>query len=444
MHPVTAPRPDAALSAARTLDLECEGLQALRASLDQDLKQPFRAAVAMLAAARGRVIVTGIGKSGHVGQKIAATFASTGTPAFFVHPSEASHGDLGMITRDDAIVAISWSGESVELGNILTYSRRFKVPLIAITSRANSALAKQSDVVLELPRAKEACPHGLAPTTSTTMQLAHRRLPGDRACWRPRASPRTTSGCSTRAARSARSLKFVADMMHTGDRLPLVREGKAMTEALVTMTQKTLGLPRRRRCQGRLVGMITDGDLRRHMGPDLLTARVQDIMTRKPKTLAPGMLASAALELINSLAHHALFVVEKGKPVGIVHVHDLLRAGRGLTLQMPSRIPGPRRGHCLRPFVLGGCNCLSRCSRLGSVGLDDRLRLGLRLRCRLVDVGSKAMFRKPKVQLRLLAGLSGNGRVGHGLAVPQMGLVVSADRQRPECRADAYEQQRQQ
>ena len=162
----------AAQSAVRTLDLECEGLQALRATLDQQLKEPFRAAVATLAAARGRVIVTGIGKSGHIGQKLAATFASTGTPAFFVHPSEASHGDLGMITREDVIVAISWSGESAELGNILTYSRRFKVPLIAITSRADSALAKQSDVVLELPRAKEACPHGLAPTTSTTMQLA--------------------------------------------------------------------------------------------------------------------------------------------------------------------------------------------------------------------------------------------------------------------------------
>ena len=159
-------------SAARTLDLECEGLQALRAALDQELGEAFRAAVARLAAAKGRVIVTGIGKSGLVGQKVAATFASTGTPAFFVHPSEASHGDLGMITRDDAIVALSWNGEAVELRNIVTYSRRFRVPLIAITSRSGSTLAKQSDVVLELPRAKEACPHGLAPTTSTTMQVA--------------------------------------------------------------------------------------------------------------------------------------------------------------------------------------------------------------------------------------------------------------------------------
>jgi arabinose-5-phosphate isomerase len=326
VHPATAPRPDAVLSAARTLDLESEGLQALRANLDQDLKQPFRTAVAMLAAAKGRVIVTGIGKSGHVGQKIAATFASTGTPAFFVHASEASHGDLGMITRDDAIVAISWSGESVELGNILTYSRRFKVPLIAITSRTDSALGKQSDVVLELPRAKEACPHGLAPTTSTTMQLAI----GDCLAIALLEAKGFTAhdfrvfhpGGSLGA-----NLKFVTDVMHSGDRLPLVPEGEVMSDALVIMTQKTLGCLGVIDAKGRLVGMITDGDLRRHMGPELLKARVQDIMTRKPNTLAPDVLASAALERINSLKRTQMFVVERGKPIGVVHVHDLLRAG---------------------------------------------------------------------------------------------------------------------
>ena len=283
-------------------------------------------AVAMLAAAKGRVIVTGIGKSGHVGQKIAATFASTGTPAFFVHAGEASHGDLGMITRDDAIVAISWSGESVELGNILTYSRRFKVPLIAITSRTDSALAKQSDVVLELPRAKEACPHGLAPTTSTTMQLAI----GDCLAIALLEAKGFTAhdfkvfhpGGSLGA-----NLKFVTDMMHSGDRLPLVPEGKVMSEALVIMTQKSFGCLGVIDAKGRLVGMITDGDLRRHMGPELLKARVQDIMTKKPNTLAPDMLASAALEQINSLKRTQMFVVERGKPVGVVHVHDLLRAG---------------------------------------------------------------------------------------------------------------------
>jgi arabinose-5-phosphate isomerase len=326
VHAGTAACPDAAQSAARTLDLEREGLQALRTTLDQELREPFRVAVATLAAAKGRVIVTGIGKSGHVGQKIAATFASTGTPAFFVHASEASHGDLGMITPQDAIVAISWSGESVELGNILTYSRRFKVPLIAITSRADSALAKQSDVVLELPRAKEACPHGLAPTTSTTMQLAI----GDCLAIALLEAKGFTAhdfkvfhpGGSLGA-----NLKFVADVMHSGDQLPLVTEGKIMSEAIVIMTQKSFGCLGVVDGKGRFVGMITDGDLRRHMGPELLKARVQDIMTKKPNTLSPDMLASAALEQINSLKRTQMFVVERGKPVGVVHVHDLLRAG---------------------------------------------------------------------------------------------------------------------
>jgi arabinose-5-phosphate isomerase len=316
----------AADSAVRTLELECDGLQALRATLDQNLKGPFQTAVTTLAAARGRVIVTGIGKSGHIGQKVAATFASTGTPAFFVHPSEASHGDLGMITRDDVIVAISWSGESAELGNILTYSRRFKVPTIAITSRAESALAKQSDVVLELPRAKEACPHGLAPTTSTTMQLAM----GD--CLA--IALLETKGFTAHdfsvfhpGGSLGASLKFVNDVMHSGEQLPLVSEDRIMSEALVTMTQKSFGCLGVVDGKGRLAGMITDGDLRRHMGPGLLQARVRDIMTKKPNTLSPDMLASAALQQINSLKRTQMFVVEKGKPVGIVHVHDLLRAG---------------------------------------------------------------------------------------------------------------------
>jgi arabinose-5-phosphate isomerase len=228
--------------------------------------------------------------------------------------------------REDAIVAISWSGESVELGNILTYSRRFKVPLIAITSRGDSALAKQSDVVLELPRAKDACPHGLAPTTSTTMQLAI----GDCLAIALLEAKGFTAhdfkvfhpGGSLGA-----SLKFVADVMHTGDRLPLVTEDKIMSDALVTMTQKSLGCLGVVDGKGRLIGMITDGDLRRHMGAELLKARVVDIMTRKPNTLSPDTLASAALEQINSLKRTQMFVVDKGKPVGVVHVHDLLRAG---------------------------------------------------------------------------------------------------------------------
>ncbi len=326
VHGGTQVRPGAAQSAARTLELECEGLQAMRGALDAGLKEPFQKAVATLAAARGRVIVTGIGKSGHIGQKLAATFASTGTPAFFVHPSEASHGDLGMITPEDVIVAISWSGESVELGNILTYSRRFKVPLIAITSRADSALGKQCDVVLELPRAKEACPHGLAPTTSTTMQLAI----GDCLAIALLEAKGFTAhdfkvfhpGGSLGA-----SLKFVADVMHTGDRLPLVSDDVPMSVALVTMTQKSLGCLGVLDSKGRLAGVITDGDLRRHMGGGLLDKRTGDIMTKRPKVVSPAMLASAALELLNTSRITALFVVDKSKPVGVVHVHDLLRAG---------------------------------------------------------------------------------------------------------------------
>jgi len=322
-------------SAARTLDLECQGLNALRAALDQELGEAFVSAVAAIAAATGRVIVTGIGKSGLVGQKVAATFASTGTPAFFVHPSEASHGDLGMITRADAIVALSWNGEAVELRNILTYSRRFKVPLIAITSRADSTLAKQSDIVLELPRAKEACPHGLAPTTSTTMQIAI----GDClaiALLERRGFTAQDYKVFHPGGSLGAQLRFVSDLMHKGDSLPLVPLGKVMAEAIVTMTEKSLGCLGVVDAKGRLVGMITDGDLRRHMGPGLLQARVEDVMTRKPKTLPPRTLASAALEQLNSLKRGdasrppgvtQMFVVEKGKPVGILHVHDLLRVG---------------------------------------------------------------------------------------------------------------------
>lgn len=316
----------AVLSALRTLELENDGLSQLAAELKGAMSQAFAAAVARLAAVKGRVIVTGIGKSGHVGQKIAATFASTGTPAFFVHPSEASHGDLGMVTRDDLILALSWSGETVELKPVITYSRRFAVPLVSITSRADSALAVQSDIVLLLPRAKEACPHGLAPTTSTTMQLAL----GD---------------CLSVALLEAKgftahdfkifhpggslgaNLKYVGDVMHKGDELPLAGEDVTMEQALVTMTAKSFGCLGITDKTGQLVGVITDGDLRRHMGSHLLQATTAQIMTRKPKTAHPQMLASAALELLNSSRITALFVVEDGQPKGIIHVHDLLRTG---------------------------------------------------------------------------------------------------------------------
>ena len=325
-HPENASAVGAIASASRTLETEAQGLAALRDALANGLGAAFAQAIEILHATKGRVIVTGIGKSGHVGQKIAATFASTGTPAHFVHPTEASHGDLGMITREDCILAISWSGETVELTNILNFAGRFAVPLIAITSRAGSALGRAANVVLELPRAAEACPHGLAPTTSTTMQLAM----GD---------------CIAVALMEAKGftahhfkdfhpggslgskLKFVADVMHTGERLPLAREDDIMGQALVTMTAKALGCLGIVDGEGRFVGIITDGDLRRHMGKDLLTSTAAQIMTRKPKTIAPTLLASAALEQINTSRITALFVVDKGLPVGLVHVHDLLRLG---------------------------------------------------------------------------------------------------------------------
>ena len=313
-------------SALRTLELEGDGLAQIRAALDDGLAEPFATAVSLMKAARGRVIVTGIGKSGHVGQKIAATFASTGTPAFFVHPSEASHGDLGMITPDDVILVLSWSGETVELKNIITYSRRFKVAMISITSRSDSALGVNSDVVLELPRAKEACPHGLAPTTSTTMQLAI----GDCLAIALLEAKGFTAhdfkvfhpGGSLGA-----TLKYVTDLMHKGEELPIAGEAAMMSEALVVMTRKAFGCLGIVDAKGRLAGIVTDGDLRRHMGEDLLKARAADIMTRKPKTVTPKTLTSAALEIMNASRITALFVVDKGKPVGILHVHDLLRAG---------------------------------------------------------------------------------------------------------------------
>lgn len=313
-------------SALRTLNLAAEGLAQVAHDISGPLAAAFDEAVSRLKAVNGRVIVTGIGKSGHVAQKIAATFASTGTPAFFVHPSEASHGDLGMITKSDIIVAFSWSGETVELKPIITYSRRFAVPLIAITSQANSALGKQADVVLQLPRVKEACPHGLAPTTSTTIQLAL----GDSlaiALLDARGFTAHDFKIFHPGGSLGANLKYVSDVMHQNERMPLIESGASMADALVAITAKSFGCVGVTDADGKLIGVITDGDLRRHMGPDLLLASVNDVMTAKPKTIAPTLLASAALELINSSRITALFVVDKQKPVGIVHVHDLLRVG---------------------------------------------------------------------------------------------------------------------
>ncbi len=319
-------RGEAIASATRTLQLETEGLSALKAALAGDLIDSFAEAIEILRTCRGRVIVTGMGKSGHVGLKVAATLSSTGSPAYFVHPSEASHGDLGMITRDDVILAFSWSGETVELGNIVSYSRRFAVPLIAVTSNPSSTLAEAAELVLALPQAKEACPHGLAPTTSTVMQLALGDCLAMALLDSKGFTARDFQALHPGGQLGAR-LKFVGDLMHKGDRLPLAAAGQVMAEAIVVMTEKALGCLGVVDDRGVLRGIITDGDLRRHMGDGLLARRVQDIMTPAPKTVSPDLLASAALEMINSSKITTLFVVENDRPVGIIHIHDLLRAG---------------------------------------------------------------------------------------------------------------------
>ena len=313
-------------SALRTLDAEAGGIHALSAAIHDGLGQSFIAAVELIRTARGRVIVTGMGKSGHVGRKIAATFASTGTPAFFVHPGEASHGDLGMITADDVIMALSWSGETAELRDLIDYSRRFRIGLIAVTAEASSTLGQSAEVVLTLPQAREACPHNLAPTTSSLMQL----VLGDAlaiALLESRGFTAVDFGHLHPAGRLSGLLKFTRDVMHIGANLPLAPLGSLMSDAIVEMTSKGFGCIGITDKSGHLVGIITDGDLRRHMRANLLEARVDDIMTANPKTIRPDQLASEALELLNATKITALMVVEAGKPVGIVHFHDLLRAG---------------------------------------------------------------------------------------------------------------------
>ncbi|HZL30694.1 MAG TPA: KpsF/GutQ family sugar-phosphate isomerase [Pseudolabrys sp.] len=313
-------------SALRTLEAEGSGIEALSAALRDGLGAPFAAAIDLIRAAQGRVIVTGMGKSGHVGNKIASTLASTGTPAMFVHPAEASHGDLGMIAKGDVILALSWSGETAELKNLTDYSRRFRIGLIAMTAAADSTLGKTADVVLTLPQAREACPHNLAPTTSSLMQLAL----GDAlaiALLESRGFTAVDFGMLHPGGKLGALLKTVSDFMHSGDSLPLAPLGAKMSDAILEMSVKGLGCVGIADAQGKLVGIITDGDLRRHMRNDLLDARVEDVMTKAPKTVRPDQLISETLEILNSMKVTALFAVETGKPVGIIHVHDLLRAG---------------------------------------------------------------------------------------------------------------------
>lgn len=319
---------DAALAAAvRVLSMEADSIRELAASLDG----AFSAAIDRLERVSthqsgGRVIVSGMGKSGHVARKIAATLASTGTPAQFVHPAEASHGDLGMITAADAVLCLSNSGETPELNDLVAHSKRFEIPLIAIVGREGSSLAQAADVALILPKAPEACPLGLAPTTSTTMMLAL----GDAlavALLERKGFTAEDFQVLHPGGKLGKALIKVSDIMHTGDEVPLVGLGTGMREAILTMTAKTFGCVGIADRDGKLVGVITDGDLRRHIDGDLFAQNVDEVMTRAPKAIRPQALAAEALGRMKAGKVTALFVVAEGRPIGILRIHDILRAG---------------------------------------------------------------------------------------------------------------------
>ena len=310
--------------AKQVLMLEAAGLSKLANSLDEILSDTLD----VLENIKGRVIVTGMGKSGHIAKKIAATLASTGKPAFFIHPGEASHGDIGMIGDDDAVLALSNSGETPELDDIIAYTRRFKIPLISMTSRAKSTIVKESDIALILPPAEEACFIGLAPTTSTTMMIAY----GDVLAVVLMARQGFTADdfkLRHPGGRLGHRLLKVSDIMHTGAALPLAKKSDPMTEVLPEMTQKSFGCIGIINKAGELVGILTDGDLRRHMANDILNLTAGEVMTIEAKTIRPNALASEALRIMNDNKITSLFVAREDKIVGLVHIHDCLRAGIG-------------------------------------------------------------------------------------------------------------------
>jgi arabinose-5-phosphate isomerase len=309
-------------AAKRVLNQEADALRRLAESLDG----AFLKALDVLFAVTGRVIVTGMGKSGHIARKIAATLASTGTPAQFVHPAEASHGDLGMVTSKDAVLALSNSGDAPELSDILGYARRWNIPVIGITMRPESALGTAADVTLVLPKTAEAGTIGHVPTTSTTMMLAL----GDAlaVCLVER------RGFSLEDFRElhpggklGQILLRVGNLMHVGDEVPLIGTEEAMSHALLIMTAKTFGCVGVVDDAGDLVGIVTDGDLRRHMGPDLLREKVGDVMTKGPVTIRANALAAEAVRVMNERSITSLFVCDGAKPAGIVRLHDCLKAG---------------------------------------------------------------------------------------------------------------------
>ena len=316
----------AAASVARTLDIERRGLEAARDALGQGLAEAFARAAALIDRAGGDVIVTGMGKSGHVGCKVAATLASTGTYSHFVHPAEASHGDLGMIRDHDVVLAISWSGETPELSDIIAHTRRFRIPLIAVTSRPDSALGRAADVGLFLPVAQEACPNGLAPTTSTTMQLAA----GDALAillLERRGFSATDFHRYHPGGKLGARLMQVHQVMHRGEKLPLVGHTASLSASIVEMTSKGFGVAGVVDGAGRLVGVLSDGDLRRAFKDGFTDRPVSSAMGRRPQTVGPESLTVEVLGRMNAASITSIFVTEAGLPIGLVHVHDLLRIG---------------------------------------------------------------------------------------------------------------------
>jgi len=312
----------------RALQVEAAGLAGLIDGFEGSLAQAFDHATVAVLEVKGRTIVAGMGKSGHVGRKFAATLSSTGTPAQFIHPSEARHGDLGAITADDVVFLISNSGESEELSAIISHTRRFAIPTIAITTRAESTLGRNSTIVLQVPQAEEACPNGLAPTTSTTLQLAlcdalavallcaRRFAPADFHVYHP-------------GGKLGASIRTVASLMHSGSALPLVADTTRMSDAILEMTGKGLGIIGVIDEGGKLVGAITDGDLRRHIADaDLLGKTTQSVMTRNPRVVGADELVSVAAREMEARHITALFVIDdEGKPTGIIRLADLLRIG---------------------------------------------------------------------------------------------------------------------
>ncbi len=310
------------LSARRTIEKEIDTLKVL----ENEISDSLSAALDLMQKTKGRVIVTGMGKSGHIGSKIAATLASTGTPSFFVHPGEASHGDLGMLTEEDVVLAISNSGETKELSDIVLYCKRYGIPLIAITKNPQSTLGKAGDIVLKLPDNGEACPLGLAPTSSTTATLVLGDILAITLLER-KGFTKTDFRQRHPGGKLGAFLQKVADLMHKGDEIPLIPETASIEEALLTMTSKMLGCVGIINSSGCLEGIITDGDLRRCMSADIFSKKATDIMTRNPKTIDGDALVAEALKLMNEKSITQLFILKDQKPIGILHMHDCLRIG---------------------------------------------------------------------------------------------------------------------